>query len=70
MRKGVFFLRFPAKYTSANIRRSWILSYVIILLLPLVINSFVYLNAYDTIKLQAQEAQKSALERFRLKMDN
>ena len=70
MRKGVSFLRFPAKYTSANIRRSWILSYVIILLLPLVINSFVYLNAYDTIKLQAQEAQKSALERFRLKMDN
>ena len=70
MRKGFRFFHIPGKYMSANIRRSWILSYVTVLLLPLVINSFGYLNAYETIRLQAREAQKSSLEYLRLKMDS
>lgn len=70
MRKGFSLFHSLKIRVFANIRLTWILSYIIILLLPLCINSFVYLNAYDTIKHQAQEAQKSSLERFRIKMDN
>lgn len=58
------------KYLTSNMRRSWIISYVIILLLPLFINSFVYVNAYATIKHQAQDSQKSAVERLRSNMDH
>lgn len=58
------------KYITSNMRRSWVISYLIILLLPLAINSSVYLNAYSTIKHQAQESQASAVERLRSNMDN
>lgn len=58
------------EYLTSNMRRSWIISYIIILLLPLLINSFVYINAYSTIKQQAQDSQKSAVERLRSNMDN
>lgn len=58
------------EYLTSNMRRSWIVSYIIILLLPLLINSFVYVNAYTTIKQQAQDSQKSAVERLRSNMDN
>ena len=64
-----FFSR-PKKYLTSNIRRSWIISYVIILLLPLAIHLFMYLKAYDTIKQQAQESQKAAVERLCSSMDN
>ncbi len=58
------------EYAFENMRRFWVISYVIILLLPLALNLFVYQNAYRTIKQQAQEAQKSAVERLSTNMDN
>lgn len=69
MKMRSFFLK-PKIYLTSNIRRSWIISYIIVLLLPLVIHLFVYLKAYDTIKQQAQESQKAAVEYLRSSMDN
>lgn len=57
-------------YMLGNMKRPWVISYIIVLLLPLTLSSFVYLNAYNTIKDQAQESQKSAVERLSSNMDN
>lgn len=68
--KGHSLLHKSKEYFTSNMRRSWVISYLIILLLPLVINMFMYFNAYSTIKQQAQESQKLAVERLRSNMDN
>lgn len=62
--------RTPKKHGSSSIKRSWIISYVVILLLPLIINSFIYLHSYRTIAEQTRESQISALEHLRSNMDN
>lgn len=57
-------------HIPSNMKRSWIISYLIIFLLPVLINFVVYQKAYYTIKEQAQVSQRSAVERLRSNMDN
>lgn len=57
-------------HIPSNMKRSWIISYLIIFLLPVLINSAVYLKAYRTIEKQAQASQRSAVERLHSNMDN
>lgn len=68
--KGQKFIKKIKDYTFGSMRRSWVVSYLIILLLPLALNAVVYRNAYTTIKHQARESQKSAVERLSTNMDN
>lgn len=58
------------KFHIRNIKSFLITSYTIVMFLPLIINLIVYLNAYQTIKRQAVEAQEAALLHLSSNMDN
>lgn len=54
---------------NKRVLRSWIISYVIILILPLCINLYVYMQAYNTIREQAENSLQTSLVKLKSDMD-